>query len=120
VFGAIPYRFIPSLYRNKEHIDMRISPLATAMFAASAIYALSAAAQTASTPSTQPTQGVPQSMTHQGNGSTGTVHAHKQKTQGVPLGSTNPQYGSASKQKTSGVPASMLGDGQYGGAVKQQ
>jgi hypothetical protein len=97
--------------------NMRISLFATAIFAASAIFALSASAQTTATPSKQPTQGLPSSM---GNPQYGDS-AHRQKAQGVPVGTTGQQCGgAAAKQKTSGVPASLDGSGQYGAAQKQQ
>lgn len=98
---------------------MRISRLNTAIIATSVLYALSASAQTTTTPSKQPAQGIPPSMASPQYGSHG--NAQKQKIQGVPRGVTDPQYGgAAAKQKTSGVPASLVGGGQYGGAQKQQ
>ena len=97
---------------------MRIFRLSTAVIAASALYALSASAQTTTTPSKQPTQGLPPSMTSPRYG--GHDNAQKQKIQGLPRGVANPQYGgTAVKQKASGIPASLVGGGQYGSAQKQ-
>ncbi|WP_428489263.1 hypothetical protein [Rhodopila sp.] len=85
---------------------MRIFGLA-AIIAASALYALSASAQTTQG-GAKPTQ----------SSSSLNQPATKQATQGVPPSTANPQYGGARKQQTS-VPTSLAHNPRYGGAQKQ-
>ena len=88
---------------------MRILRLTT-IIAGFALCAVSASAQT-----TTPTKdgGKP------AQSSSSAQPASKQPTQGLPQSMSDPKYGDARKQKTSGVPASLAHDPQYGGAQKQ-